>query len=306
MKKISFNEGTLSFDKNKVTYEVPLEKTNINFIEEVQFIRDLPFMVPIVRLEITQNNTFFIMELEVENGFLPLGVFKSNSTDEQKYQFIKQLCEISIKLISLDKLVTVLDDRNILVNIEKQEIKFLYRGMQGLMPAGSYNDESIETQVKRLALFVLTSARYDELRINGLDEGLNKTSQERFKLVSKIAHSKTINEILFHIEQLNLEENSKLKEIVEKPKKYLFSKIKNDIEEKVSKLNKPKKVQKVNPVKREKQINREKPDKTSHATLENESKALFINASKLKMASGIVIGVVLIVFVISVFSNGPE
>ena len=137
MKKISFNEGTLSFDKNKVTYEVPLEKTNINFIEEVQFIRDLPFMVPIVRLEITQNNTFFIMELEVENGFLPLGVFKSNSTDEQKYQFIKQLCEISIELKSLDKLVTVLDDRNILVNIEKQEIKFLYRGMQGLMPAGS-------------------------------------------------------------------------------------------------------------------------------------------------------------------------
>ena len=241
MKKISFNEGTLSFDKNKVTYEVPLEKTNINFIEEVQFIRDLPFMVPIVRLEITQNNTFFIMELEVENGFLPLGVFKSNSTDEQKYQFIKQLCEISIELKSLDKLVTVLDDRNILVNIEKQEIKFLYRGMQGLMPAGSYNDESIETQVKRLALFVLTSARYDELRINGLDEGLNKTSQERFKLVSKIAHSKTINEILFHIEQLNLEENSKLEEIVEKPKKHLFSKIKNDIEEKVSKLNKPQK-----------------------------------------------------------------
>ena len=96
-------------------------------------------------------------------------------------------------------------------------------------------------------MFVLTSARYDELRINGLDEGLNKTSQERFKLVSKIAHSKTINEILFHIEQLNLEENSKLEEIVEKPEKHLFSKIKNDIEEKVSKLNKPKKVQKVNP-----------------------------------------------------------
>ena len=306
MKKISFNEGTLSFDKNKVTYEVPLEKTNINFIEEVQFIKGFPFMIPIVRLEITQNNTFFLMELEVENGFLPLGVFKTNSTDEQKYQFIKQLCEIAIELKNIDKLVTVLDDRNILVNIEKQEIKFLYRGIQGLMPAGSYNDENIETQVKRLALFVLTSARYDELRINGLDEGLNKTSQERFKLVSKIAHSKTINEILFHIEQLYLEENKKLEEIVDKPKKHLFSKVKNDIEEKVSKLNKPKKGQKVNHVKREEKIIKEKSNKTSRATFENESKAPFINASKLKMASGIVIGVVLIVFVISIFSNGQN
>ena len=211
-----------------------------------------------------------------------------------------------MELKNLDKLVTVLDDKNILVNIEKQEIKFLYRGMRGLMPAGSYNNESIETQVKRLALFVLTSARYDELRINGLDEGLNKTSQERFKLVSKIAHSKTINEILFLIEQLNLEENRKLEEIVEKPKKYLFSKIKNDIEEKVSKLNNPKKSQKVNPVKREEKIIKEKPEKTSHVTFENESKAPYINASKLKMVSGIVIGVVLIVFVISIFSNGQN
>ena len=77
MKKISFNEGTLTFDKNIVTYEVPLEKTYIMDLEEIKSIKYVPFMFPIINLDLIENNSFLLMQMEVENGFLPLTAFKS-------------------------------------------------------------------------------------------------------------------------------------------------------------------------------------------------------------------------------------
>jgi hypothetical protein len=167
LKKISFNEGTFSFDKNRVTYEVPLEKTNIQSIDEIQYIKDVEFMFPVTKIELADNDSFLFMEFEVQNGFLPISVFKATSTDEEKYKFVKNICAIATKITTFEKIVTVFDDRNILVNPANMEIKFLYRGAKGLMSAGSFEKEAIESQIKRIALFILTTAKYDEIRVNG-------------------------------------------------------------------------------------------------------------------------------------------
>ncbi|AZV45701.1 hypothetical protein BAOM_p048 (plasmid) [Peribacillus asahii] len=304
MKKISFNEGTLGFDKNKVTYEVPLEKTNVHSIEEIQFIKDIPFMFPITNLDLTQNKTTLLMEMEVENGFLPLGVFKSNSTNEEKYECIKQLCEMAIDLKNLEKLVTVLDDKNILINPEKQEIKFLYRGVKGLMPASSYIEEEIDLQIKRIALFILTSAKYDEIRINGLDTALNKSSQERYKVVSKIYQANTLNDMLVILEGLREKEEIQ-QEIVEKPKKSIFSAIKNDVEKKINTPKKPKKEAKFKAIKKEVKPKKERSIKSSHVTFveDDNTKKTIVDGSKLKVIAGVIISVVLIFLVINIFSN---
>ncbi|MFD4931834.1 hypothetical protein ACFWMS_23600 [Peribacillus butanolivorans] len=310
MKKISFNEGTLGFDNNIVTYEIPLERTNISSIEEIQFIRDIPFMFPVTNLELTQNKTFFLMEFEVEDGFRTLGYFKSNSTEEEKYDFIEKLCEIGNELKNYGKLVTVLDDKNILVNPEKREVKLLYRGVKGLMPSASYNEEDIETQVKRLALFILTGAKYDEIRVNGLEAALSKSSQERYKLVSKIAQAKSLDHILILLEGLK-DEKDEREHIVEKPTKSIFSKIpviRKDIEEKVSKINKPKKEKTVKPIIEKRPPKEKKKIKerisASQATFEEDNKSFFADKSKLKVITGTMVGLVLIIIVITLFSKG--
>jgi hypothetical protein len=310
MKKISFNEGTLGFDKNKVTYEVPLEKTNIHSIEEIQFIKDIPFMFPITNLDLTQNKTILLMEIEVENGFLPLGVFKSRSTDEEKYDFIKQLCEIAIDLKNSEKLITVLDDKNILINPEKQEIKFLYRGVKGLMPASSYIEEDIDSQIKRIALFILTSAKYDEIRVHGLETALNKSSQERYKVVSKIYQCNTLNDILVILDGVKEKEETR-QERMAKNKKSFFSKIpemKNDVEKKVNTFKKTIKERQVNSIKREEKPKKERSVKSSHATFEEDDniKKSIVDGSKLKVIAGVIIALVLIFFAINMFSNGKN
>lgn len=305
LKKFSFNEGTLSFDNNIVTYEIPLNRTNINSIEEIQFIREIPFMFPITNLELTQNKMFFLMEIEVEKGFIPLGAFKSNSTDVEKYIVIERLCAIGKELKNLEKLVTVLDDINILVN-SKQEVKLLYRGVQGLMPSSSY-EEDIETQVKRAALFILTGAKFDEIRVNGLEAGLGKSSQERYKLVSKIAQAKTLDNILILLEDLNGENEP----IVEKPTKKIFSKIpviQKDAEEKVKKAEKRKKEKNVKvavknePPKQKKKI--KERERESQGEFVEDNKISFANQSKLKLIGGSLVGLFLIIIVISLFSKG--
>ena len=310
MKKISFNEGTFSFNKNKVTYEVPLEKTNIHSIEEVQFIKNVSFMFPITNMGLSGNKTFFMMEMEVENGFVPLGNFKSNSTDQQKFEFIKQLCGIANELKNLEKLVTVLDDRNILVHVQKQELKFLYCGVYGLMPAEFYNEEDIETQVKRLALFILTSAKYDELRVNGLNAALNKSSRERYKLVSKIYQAVSINEILFLIEELS-EVRGNEEERVNPSEKSIFSMlstIKNDISGKINQLNKFTEKKKVKTVKTtgRKQSERNKETAQEATFVNDDNKVVSIGKSKFQIIVGTTISAILIIFIISLFSNDKD
>lgn len=246
------------------------------------------------------------MEMEVEKGFVPLGNFKSNSTDEQKYTFIKQLCEIANELKNLEKLVTVLDDRNILVHLQKQELKFLYRGVHGLMPAGLYNEEDMETQVKRLALFILTSAKYDELRVNGLNTALNNSSKERYKLVSKIYHAGSLNDIIFLMEEFH-EARENEEEQVDPSKKSIFSKlpdIKNDIGRKINKLNKLNK-QKTKTVKTEDRAQSKRKKEVVHAAtfVDDDKKVVSVGKSKFQILAGSMISVALIIMVISFVIN---
>ena len=67
-------------------------------LEEIKSIKYVPFMFPIINLDLIENNSFLLMQMEVENGFLPLTAFKMNSELEEKNKFIKQLCEVAIQL----------------------------------------------------------------------------------------------------------------------------------------------------------------------------------------------------------------
>lgn len=319
MRRISFNEGTLTFEKNKVIYEVPLEKTNINSIQEIEFIRHLDFMFSITNMEISPNRQHFSMEIEVESGFVPLSYFKSNSTDAQKYEFIKNLSEISEELKNLEKLVTILDDKNILVNIQNGEIKFLYRGLRDLMPAGSYLEEDLEVQVKRLSLYILTSAKYDAIRVNGVKEALNHTTQEKYTLVAKIANSQSLEDILANIEAV---QETNQQKIVEEEKKSIFTKFpiskKSDSEPKEPKVEKKPKIKvpkkekierNAEPVKKEPKIKKEKVTKVRTASFEEDnqktSSGIFVQ-DKVKVVAGLVLAFVLIFFVVSMFSKNDK
>ncbi|MBU8855437.1 hypothetical protein BGM24_26060 [Bacillus sp. FJAT-26377] len=320
MRRISFNEGTLGFEKNKVIYEVPLEKTNINSIQEIEFIRHVDFMFPVTDMKISPNRQHFSMEIEVESGFVPLSYFKSNSTDEQKYAFVKNLCAIVEELKNLEKLVTILDDKNILVRAEDGEVKFLYRGLRDLMPSGSYLEEDLEMQVKRLSLFVLTSAKYDAIRVNGIKEALNHTNQEKYTLVAKIASSNSLKDILDNIEAVEETNNQK---IVEQGKKSIFTKFpiskKTNSEpnesnvEKQSKIKIPKKekvVRKTEPVvKKTPKVKKEKVAKVRAASFEEDnqkpSTGIFVQ-DKVKVIVGLVLAFVLIVVVVSMFSKNDK
>lgn len=317
MRRISFNEGTLSFEKNKVIYEVPLEKTNINSIEEIEFIRHVDFMFPIVNMQISPNRQHFSMEIEVESGFVPLSYFKSNSTDEQKYEFIKNLCEIAEELRNWDKLVTILDDKNILVNLENSEVKFLYRGLRDLMPAVSYLEEEIEMQVKRLSLFILTSAKYDAIRINGLKEALTNASQEKYTLAAKISGSQSIEDILVNITAV---QETNVQKVEEEEKKSIFTRLptlkkneaKSEPETKPTKakVSKREKVEnKPRNIRKEPKIKKEKVAKVRDASFEEDnqrtSTGIFVQ-DKFKVIVGLVIGFVLIFFVISMFAKDDK
>lgn len=252
-------------------------------------------MFPVKKLDLTDNKSALSMEFEIQNGFLPLNIFKINSTDEEKHEFVKNLCAIATKIKSFEKIVTVFDDRNILVNSSNIEIKFLYRGAKGLMPAATYEIEGIETQVKRIALFILTTARFDELRVNGLDLALSKASPERYRIVSKILNSSTLNEIYEIMDELKKllrhEEVKEIKELVlkENNKSFfsMFSLRKNNND---NELNKEEKVRKL-------------PSKKEIESSQKQANIIFIG-SRAKFVVGVIIGAILITFVIYLFSSG--
>lgn len=220
MKKISFNQGTLGFDQNHAYYELPRSQVYLNSVEEIGQIRELKQIA--FPCTLTLNEEQLEMKFTIEKDYVPLLMFRK-STMDQKLNAAEFLIKIGYFFMNQKELITVFDPLNFFVNTNG-EMKILYRGIKGLMPAEGYQDESILDQVKRLLLLLFTSARYDELRIHGLSFAKTKTKAGEKRIVLMILKAEGFPELLGAIQEERRKRQKEEKTVKLEPEEPPFKK----------------------------------------------------------------------------------
>lgn len=194
MHRTQFNEGTLTFDKNEIRFEIPCTRINIHSLDEVERLKSFPYGFPISLMELEDDSRAFIMHFQPEVNCIPINKFKSIATEKQKLNFSKNVLNLANYLRENNDINTVLETSNIFVH-KDGDIKLLYRGIKILMPAIGFNEEALETQIKRLILFMFSAAKFDELRLNGLNIANNTSIEGWHDFVRKILISNTLESL---------------------------------------------------------------------------------------------------------------
>lgn len=167
MKKFSFNHGTFVVNKDHVQFEIPIKYIFANSLQEIEDIYDVGDFGFETLIETFFDQSTFVLSYLIEPDFFPLDILRQKDDPQLKISSAESLIEIGLYFESQDRLVTVFEPPNFFVSTEGK-VKFLYRGVAGLMPAQGYEEEPIIDQVKRLILYLFTDARFSELNHYGL------------------------------------------------------------------------------------------------------------------------------------------
>ncbi|EOP32345.1 type VII secretion protein EssB/YukC [Bacillus thuringiensis] len=262
MYRTQFNEGTLIIDRNEIRFEIPCERINVHSLDEVERLKSFPYGLPINLMELENDVRTFVMHFEPEANCVPITRFKSIATEKQKLFFSKEALNLANYLRENDDINTVLEASNIFIH-EEGEIKLVYRGIKKLMPAIGFNEEALETQIKRLILFMFSAAKFEELRLNGLNIANNKSFEGWHEFVRKILMANTFESINKIVDE-EFERFEQEPEIKKSKFKMPFMKNKTidneSKEEKKAKKEKEKQLQKEQ-LEREKQLQKEEKEK---------------------------------------------
>ena len=209
MKKISFNHGTLGFERNLAYFELPRSHIYLNSVEEIQRIHDLEQIAFPCTVELKEEQ--LEMKFVIEKGFIPFLMIKKANM-ESKLNAAEFLVKLGYFFFNQQEMFTIFDPLNFFVN-DEGEIKVLYRGIKGLMPADGYEDEPILDQVKRMLLLLFSGARYDELRIHGLSFAKSKTKAGEKRIVLRILQAENFPSLLGSIQTERKERQKEEKEV---------------------------------------------------------------------------------------------
>lgn len=192
MKKISFNHGTIGFQKNQAYFELPRSEIYLNSVDEIQAIHRIEKFAFPCSLELKEDH--LLMTFQIEQGFVPFLQLRKESSALQ-LDASEYVIGLGYFFSRQKELVTLFEPNNLFIN-DKGELKILYRGVNGLMPAEGFEAEPILDQVKRLLLLLFTSARFDELRIHGLEFAKTKTKAGQKRIVQRILQAKEFRDLL--------------------------------------------------------------------------------------------------------------
>lgn len=213
MKKISFNHGTLGFDQNHAYFELPRSQIYLNSVEEIQRIHELKQIAFPCTVELKEEQ--LEMNFVIEKGFIPFLMMRKGNMDSRLHA-AEFLIKLGYFFFNQQEMFTIFDPLNFFVNANG-EIKVLYRGIKGLMPAEGYENEPILDQVKRMLLLLFSGARYDELRIHGLSFAKSKTKAGEKRIVFRILQAENFQSLLDEIQVERQERQKEEKELKTEP-----------------------------------------------------------------------------------------
>lgn len=196
MKKIAMGSGTIVFDQDDVSYELPTSDCNVTYDELAQ-ITHLPGIGFSFDSYFTEDHHKFVMRFFLEDGFFIYERVRSelNPSKQLRLAIANNLLFLGDYFSNNDYLVTLFHPLNFFVHESDGTVLVLYRGLKGQMPAPGYEEEPLVEQIKRMILLLFTSARYENLLLNGNSYANRCLINEYRDITKRILRAKTIKDL---------------------------------------------------------------------------------------------------------------
>lgn len=188
--------GTWVYQDNQVTYELPASQCNVSN-EEVWMISELPGVGLEFSFHFIESENKLVMRFPVvSNAILDLERIRYDLDLDplQTIQIAKNIFRIAEYFTVNKELSTVFHPCNFYVHPEQGTIQILYRGLRGRMPAVGFEEEHLLDQGKRLVFLLFTSARYEELLLNGNETALRYAIEGFRMIVRRLLYAQTFEE----------------------------------------------------------------------------------------------------------------
>ncbi|MDQ0418789.1 hypothetical protein J2Z48_002993 [Croceifilum oryzae] len=262
MAMFDFNGGTLFIEDNDIRLEIPLKSLEGDLMEDdMDFITQLSSRISFpCSYEILEDTDKLAIhfQMDVNEGFVTLQKARLDLdlSRDIKMKIALGLIDIGKSFEEYTNLNTVIDPNNIFANPDG-EVRVLYRGIRHVMPAQRYEEETVYKQVRRLVVFLLSSANFDQLRVQGDELAFKKADVEYRQIVKRISECEEGFEELTKIIGVALKPEDTLREAATEemapPKKKIYQILPTKKEEarekkpkekeaREKKIHKPKKV----------------------------------------------------------------
>ncbi|WP_168188820.1 type VII secretion protein EssB/YukC [Thermoflavimicrobium daqui] len=170
MKEIKFNHGLLGLTETKACYVLtPFEE------EDFYKVCDLTKVLP-------EENISFNCELDyiydqnalcikyfIDPGFAPLQEVNKHHIFITRLDIAKNMIKLGKLFEEYDRLNTILSPLNLFINRDG-EVRILYYGIKGVLPAEGFDESTIFQQIKDLIIYVIEDEVIEEDRTHLIND----------------------------------------------------------------------------------------------------------------------------------------
>lgn len=194
MKKISFNQGTLTIDQNMISFELPRSKVLIHSLQELESPMQLQEgMIP-CQISWSDDHHALCFLYQLTPSDLPYGQAVQLERGV-RLSIASELTRLACYFETQEMMTTVFHPLNFFVN-QAGQVKVMYRGLKGLLPAEGYEDEPIVEQVKRLIAIMFSTAKFQEIVLSGQKIALKKAPAAERAWLKRLFAATDLNQLL--------------------------------------------------------------------------------------------------------------
>jgi uncharacterized membrane protein YukC len=194
MKKISFNQGTLTIDQNRIFFELPKSKVFIHSLQELNpLLQNQEGTIPCqISWSDDHHALYFLYQLSPSD--LPYG--QAVQWGRQiRLTIAAELTRLAYYIETQEMVTTVFHPLNFFVN-QAGRVKVMYRGLKGLLPAEGYDGEPVVEQIKRLIAILFSGAKFQEIVVGGQKVAFKKAPVAERAWIRKIFAATDLNQLL--------------------------------------------------------------------------------------------------------------
>lgn len=197
MKKISFNQGTLTIDENRVFFELPEAQVFIHSLQELEpLLQTQEGTIP-CQIHWSDDHHALCFFYQLSPTDLPYGQ-AVQLTRQVRLTIAGELTRLAYYFETQERITTVFHPLNFFVH-QSGRVKVMYRGLKGLLPAEGYEEEPVVEQVKRLIAVMFSQAKYQEIAVSGQKIALQKALSAEKAWLKKIFAATDLNQLLDYI-----------------------------------------------------------------------------------------------------------
>src|SRR5699024_11000534 len=191
-KKIQFNKGLLTKEKQDITWELPTSEVHCVSHGELNYLKEnIKYAIPLDRLD--QKEKYLYLSWKIPEGYQPISSVFYKS-DWYKLKTAKSLLEVAKFFKKHDDLTTVFEVENLYID-KHHNVKVVYYANKLHLPRKYDSNSELLRDIKGIIALLLTSENEKKVNIMLSENNDKENKEESQGVLGKIILADSLQEL---------------------------------------------------------------------------------------------------------------